>query len=239
MSDQSNCAEVGGLLPELAVGAVVGDERARALAHIGRCLGCHRELAEFAAAADAVLQLAPSVEPPPGFENAVLGRLGLHQPPTDADRPATSPVSRRRHARRLVAVVIAMVISLGAGAALAQWRTAEDRRLADQYRHTLAVANGRYLKAAPLTWGDGERVGTTYLYQGNPSWLLVTTTAAPSDGSYAILAFDRDGGAHRIGTCQVTGRTGTAGYELPLRVADVARIQLRSTTADTILTSTP
>ena len=244
MSDQYDCLEVAALLPELAVGAAAGDERGRALAHVSRCVHCRRELGSFAATADAVLLLVPPVEPPPGFETATLARLGGARP-TGPDAPV--PIRRPRwRARRLLAVAVAaaaaLLIALGGGAALTHWRGADDRELADQYRRTLAVANGRYLKAAPLTSADGQRVGTSFLYQGSPSWLLVTVTGAPDDGDYAVLAIDRRGGAHRLGVGQITNHVGTAGFRLPVRVRDVAQVQLRSTDDTTvtpaILTST-
>jgi hypothetical protein len=57
---------------------------------------------------------------------------------------------------------------------------------------------------------------------------MVAVTAAPKDGSFAMLAIDRHGATHRVGTCRITNGTGTYGVPLPLRVDDVGQIQLRS-----------
>ena len=65
---------------------------------------------------------------------------------------------------------------------------------------------------------------------------MVTVTAAPADGAYAVLAVDRAGATHAIGTCQVTNRTGTFGYQLRLAVAKVSEIRLQS--ADALLRAT-
>ncbi|WP_165440051.1 hypothetical protein [Micromonospora kangleipakensis] len=215
-----------GLLPELATGAAAGDDRAWALAHVSRCQDCRRDLNQLTTAADAVLLLAPSVEPPPRFESTVLARL---------DAASTPPPRRRLLARRRVVAALAfavcMLVAAGGGALYVQSRTAEDRRLAEQYRQTLAVANGRYLKATTLTTADARPAGTVFLYQGNPSWLLVTVTTAPADGAYSVLAVDRAGAAHAIGTCQVINRTGTFGYRLRMAVAEVSEIRLQSTDA--------
>ena len=232
MSELPPCHDVHGLLPELATGAAAGDDRAWALDHVSRCHDCRRELDQLTTTADAVLLLAPSVDPPPRFESTVLARL---------DAAATPPPRRRLLARRRVvaalAFAVSMLVAAGGGALFVQSRTAEDRRLADQYRHTLAVANGRYLKATALTTADARPAGTVFLYQGNPSWLLVTVTAAPADGAYTVLAVDRAGAAHAIGTCQIINRTGTFGYRLRMAVAEVSEIRLQS--ADALLTGTP
>jgi hypothetical protein len=227
MNELPGCPEVREVLPELAVGAVAGDERAWALSHVAGCVACRRELAEFSRAADTVLLLAPSVEPPPGFESRVLAAL--------SPAAAPAPLRRRRwrlpHLRPAVAFAVAVVLAAGAGAQVVRWRSADDRALAENYRRTLAVADGRYLRAMRMTTVDGQSAGTVFLYQGNPSWLLVTVFAAPADGAYDVLVVDRNGGAHPAGTCQVTGGSGTAGYRLTLPVSNVAKVQLRSTNA--------
>jgi Putative zinc-finger len=230
MSERSECREVHGLLPGVASGAAAGDDRARVLAHVPRCPDCRRQLNQLTATADAVLQLAPSVDPPPGFETAVLARLDAAPAPPTVRRFTHRPV------RLAIAFAVAVLLAASGGALFSQWRTTDDRRLADQYRQTLAVANGRYLKAATLTTADARPAGTVFLYQGNPSWLLVTITGAPADGTYATLAIDRRGATHALGTCQVTDRIGTVGYRLRMAVADVSQIRLQS--ADAVLTGT-
>jgi hypothetical protein len=239
MSEQQECHEVRPSLAELATGAVSGDDRARALAHVTGCAACRQELAELARAADAVLLLAPPVDPPPGFESGVLARLradaGAASARGRSGRPWVAAIRRRLPRapwlRPAVAFGVAVVLAAGGGVQAAQWRSADDRRLAEHYRETLAVADGRYLKALRMTTVDGQSAGTVFLYQGNPSWLLVTISSAPADGAYEVLAVDRNGAVHPSGTCQVYDRRGTAGYHLDIPVAAVTRVQLRSATA--------
>jgi len=73
----------------------------------------------------------------------------------------------------------------------------------------------------------GEQAGTVFLYQGNPSWLLVTVTSAPTDGRYEIHVLDRGGVARTVDSCQLDNRAGTAGYRLDIPVSRVAQVQLR------------
>lgn len=216
MTDPLGCTRTWPLLAELATGAAVGHDRALALAHVAGCPACHQELAELAKVADELLLLAPSVEPPAGFESAVLARLDGR----------VGRAARPRRAR-LLAAVAAVLLAVVSGGGLVWWHTAPDRALAEHHRQTLAVANGRYLRAVALTTDAGMQVGTVFLYQGTPSWLLVTVSGAPADGRYEIVAVDRSGGTHRLGVCVITDRAGTTGYRLDLPVATVGEVRLR------------
>jgi hypothetical protein len=232
MSEPPGCPEVRELLPELATGALAGDERASALAHVDGCAACRRELAALSRAADALLLLAPPVEPPPGFEGGVLARLDADAgpPPGRRRRRSLLPGIQRPRLRPAIAFAVAVAVAAGAGAQAVRWQSAADRDLARQYRQTLDVADGRYLKAMRMTTMDGQPAGTAFLYQGNPSWLLVTVNAAPVDGAYDAIAVDRDGATHPAGTCVMSRGGGTAGYRLDIPVSAVTQIQLRSRT---------
>lgn len=137
---------------------------------------------------------------------------------------------RRRRLRRglLTAFTLTLSSLLAAGIGIgATWRaTSEDRQLAEQHRETLEVAGGRYLAAMPITASSGDRKGTAFLYQGKPSWLLVTITGAPVDGRYEMLLVGKDGVVHPGGSCEVSAGSATAGYRLYRPVSDVAAIQL-------------
>ena len=71
-----SCSEVRELAPELALGILSGAERAEVLLHVNGCARCQAHVAELTEAADAIPQLVPEAEPPPGFEGRVLRRLG-------------------------------------------------------------------------------------------------------------------------------------------------------------------
>jgi hypothetical protein len=235
MTEQSDCGTVQPLLAEMATGAASGHDRANVLQHIAACGICRRELTELAQAADALLLLAPRVEPPAGFETGVLARLASTERRPLGRRllagarrlMAPGPGRAGRLGRRLVAVTAALAIAVGSGAAVVWWHTESDRQLAAQYRQTLATADGRYLKAAHLTADRGASgAGTVFLYQGNPSWLLITVAGA-TDGRYTVITIDRDGASWTAGNCTITNHTGTSGYRLNIPVRRVAEIHLR------------
>ena len=71
------CAEVREFAPELALGILGGAERAEVVFHVNGCARCQAYVAELTEAADAIPQLVPEAEPPPGFEARVLRQPAL------------------------------------------------------------------------------------------------------------------------------------------------------------------
>jgi Putative zinc-finger len=197
------CAEARELFPELAAGVAAGDERARALGHLSGCPACRRELAETVEVVDELLWLVPEHEPPAGFESSVLARL----------TPAAPPRRRRRPPLLWAASIVAVAV-LAAGAVW--WQTAEDRDLAGDYRHTLAVAHGHGLSAAPLLLEGGAETGTVFAYQGSPSWVYVTFRSAPPQGAYDVRLLTRDG--RRLALRPFTARPGGTGWGSTIQV---------------------
>lgn len=202
-ADAANCAEARELFPELAADVAAGDERARALAHLSGCAECRRELARTAEVVDDLLLLAPEREPPPGFEQSVMARI-------------TPPASLRR--LRVPLLWAASIVVVAAFAAGAVWlRTADDRGLASDYRHTLAVAHGRGLSAAPLLAAGGSEAGIVFGYEGSPSWLYVTFHSPPAPGSYDVGLFTRDG--RRLTLRPFTATPTSIGWGSTIRVS--------------------
>ena len=203
MTDPPECLATRELIPELAAGVAAGDERARALGHLADCADCRRELARTAEVVDELLLLAPEREPPAGFESAVLAALAAERRPHRDGEPAglallpprPEPAGRRHRWRQPVrwAASVAVVAALVAGGMW--WGTADDRRLAADYRHTLETAHGTELRAASLTLADGTESGVAFAYQGNPSWVYVTFRWVPPNGSYLVQLRTTD---HRL-----------------------------------------
>lgn len=150
MSSDERCEETRELLAELALGIADGAERARVLEHVAGCPGCRRELERQSAIADGLLVLAPEEEPPPGFELGVLRSIQPRAP-------------KRGSILRPLAVVaaVAAAVAITAGGMLLGFR--DDRRLADQYRATLAQANGRYFGAVQLADAAGRPGGVLFV----------------------------------------------------------------------------
>ncbi|MEO3854073.1 hypothetical protein [Acrocarpospora sp. B8E8] len=201
------------LLPELAADVAYGEERGAALRHVATCPACQGELDALASVVDEVVTLAPPEEPPAGFEAAILARIDVLAKRTP-----------RRAVLRPAAVAAALAWSaLCAGAV---WQaTAEDRQLAQTYRDTLAVANGRYLTAAVL-YSGGDRVGHAFGYQGSPSWILVTIESGHVSGTYQIWLVTFDGRRVAAGSVTVTDGRGSAGTAIGVPIAQVARLEL-------------
>jgi hypothetical protein len=218
MAERDGCAQVAELLPEVATGAATGDDRARVLRHLTGCADCRRELEELARTADDLLPLVPEREPPAGFEAAVLARLAPSAP--------VITLRLRRRAWQLAGQVAAVVVAAALAAGLVWWRTSPERRLAAEYRETLAVGDGSYLRAAPVTAGSGAVVGHLYAYQGRPSWVYVTVTNAPEPGQYAVRLSAEDGRQWELGECVVQRRYCGAGATITIPVDAISAVRL-------------
>jgi hypothetical protein len=208
------CHGVRELLPELAMGVAAGDERAAALAHVDTCDDCRGQLEETTAVVDGLFLLAPEHEPPPGFESRVLTTIA-----------GGAPARHRRRTFWLAAVAAVALVAIGA-AGVTRWAGADDRRLADQYRQTLEVADGSYLRAAELVDGSGSTTGHVFAYQGKPSWLFMTVQGAPS-GTFDVTMVTGDGRRHDLGECWVSGGKGSWGTSIDVPVWTVDRVEMR------------
>ena len=75
MTQPMVCAEMEELAAELAAGILPAELRTAAEAHVAGCARCRALVGELTAAVDQLLLLAPSDEPRPGFDGAVLERV--------------------------------------------------------------------------------------------------------------------------------------------------------------------
>jgi hypothetical protein len=222
MPETPQCAEVRDLIPELAAGVASGDERARVLAHLAGCAACRRELEETAKLVDELVLLAPEHEPSPGFESTVLAAL---QP---------RPVRRRRPLRTLVLRAAALLLVAALAAGLTWWQGRDDRDLAARYRHTLSVAHGSYLTAAAVTTAAEPQAGHLFAYQGSPSWIFITLTAAPQSGVYDIYLVTTDNRTVPAGRCTVADGQGSYGVTIDLPIRAIQRVELVKPGAPTL-----
>jgi hypothetical protein len=79
--DQQQCDAYAENLAELALGILTGRARAATLAHVDSCAHCAEELEQLSRAADAVVSVAPELEPTVGFEVRLFNRMGLGDDP--------------------------------------------------------------------------------------------------------------------------------------------------------------
>jgi Putative zinc-finger len=211
MSADERCEETRELIAEVALGIADGAERARVLEHVDDCAECRRELERESAVADELLALAPEEEPPLGFE---LGVLRSIQPRS---------ARRRRLLRPLPAVAAAVAAAaITAGAMLFAFR--DERRLADQYRATLAHAHGTYFGAVRLTDAAGRPGGVLFRYRGSPSWILVTVAQPHRASVERAELVDRNGRRIPLTSFRIAG--GTWGGSIPVDLEDVAAVHL-------------
>jgi hypothetical protein len=204
------------MAPELALGIAGGDERARALEHLAACPACRRYLEELSGLADELLLLAPTQEPPGGFETRVLEEL---------QRP--SEPRRRRRRRALIPAFSAAAAA--AVTAAGMWLAfSDDRDLASEYRDIFSQADGRYFDVKPLSAPGGAEAGTVFGYQGRPSWVLITVEASGDlpPGRYDVQVIGSEGRRIGLRPVWVRDHAGSGGESMPIDLDDVAEVRL-------------
>jgi hypothetical protein len=206
-----SCDELRELAPEIALGAIDGEERAEALRHLATCAECRRLVDQLSAVADELLLIAPVQEPPLGFESRVIDALGL--------KP------RRRVGRRLV-VRLGPPIAAAAVTAAAFFAVYHDDHVtAERYRDTLAQANGRYFQAGPLRDETGAEAGVAFGYQGTPSWVFVTVDARHRDRVSGAELVTKDRRTIALRSFRL-GPGGSWGGAIPANLYDLSAIRL-------------
>jgi hypothetical protein len=212
------CEEIRDLAPEIALGIADGQERAEALRHLSTCGECRHALEQLSQVADELLMLAPTEEPPAGFESRVVEALGLERPPR---RRLARWLTPRWLARRLAPALAAAAVT----AAVLIGTYSDDRRTAERYRDTLALADGRYFQAEQLADETGARGGVAFGYEGSPSWVLLTVDPAHRDAVSRGELVTRDGRRIALTSLELD-RDGSWGGAIPVNLYKVASIRL-------------
>ena len=211
-----SCERTRDLAAELALGLLVGEQRAQALRHLADCPDCRREVAQLTAVADELLMLAPEREPPAGFESRVLARLA---PPPAVARP-------RRRLRRVVAPLAAAAAAAAVAVAVVLQTTSDDRRLADHYRATLAAGHGSSFAAARLHAPGAVPAGVVYAYSGRTSWMFVVVYRDHVGVPYRAELVTTSGRRVALPAFRLDPRTGSGGEAIPIDLDAVASVRL-------------
>jgi hypothetical protein len=184
------CGEVREFAPELALGILGGAERAEVVLHVNGCARCQAYVAELTEAADAIPQLVPEAEPPPGFEARVLQRLG-------ADRRR----SRRRWAASIAAVAAAAAIF-----SITVVRVVES---GDSTSTNVAAppAAGKPVQVAMESSATKQPAGWAYV--SSRHGVAVTVSYGVESGGYAVQVKSPDGRAETLGTMTIDGSHGS------------------------------
>jgi hypothetical protein len=185
------CEQVRDAAAELALGVLPARERAAAIRHLDGCPECRAHLRGLTQVADQLLDLVPAVQPPAGFEQRVLGRIGLAaaEPvapviplPSRRDlRPERRPVGARMRAV-LAAAAAAIVLVSGVGGYLAGQRSGPE---------------GVY--EAILTTADNRTVGEVYAVGGEHGWVSMEIDTGGASETVLCRIVREDGSTVPLG----------------------------------------
>ena len=225
MSDkrtERGCEEHADELAELALGVLTGRERARVLAHVESCPRCAEELEVLSRAADIVVQAAPEVEPPLGFEVRLFERMGVKE---------VRPRRRRLRPSRWVPAVVgvaAAALALGLGLGLTSSSTPAVTARARQPNQVVTAALVE----------NGEKVGKVMTFGGEKPWMSMMLTDSTARGKVDCVVVTDDGVTHRVGT--FAADDGYGAWVAPLHVdpRDVRSAEVVSPSGTVIATAT-
>jgi hypothetical protein len=230
--DQQQCDPYSENLAELALGILTGRARAATLAHVDSCAHCAEELEQLSRAADAVVSVAPELEPTVGFEVRLFNRMGLGDGPV----PVPALDQGRRGPFRLVAgaprwalasaaAVVALLVGLSIG-----WSIGSPSGSAHPTEAVAAVATAALKE-------HGNTVGTVATYGGATPWVVMTLDDSSAYGTLTCEVVTDNGVTHRIGTFSAT--YGHAAWDAPLKVApqDVRKAEVVSSNGTVIATA--
>jgi hypothetical protein len=153
----------------LVLGRVDAQRRAQMAEHLLRCATCRREYDEMAATVNELLPAVPAVQPPLGFDQQVLARMGISRP------------ARRRAPRLgwLAGAAAAIVVVI---AAISWWTTASDDTESAGQVAALELVNG------------GDNVGTVSVGDVEGETVMVVALVSAPDGvSYKCRTTFADG----------------------------------------------
>lgn len=207
------CDEVREVSPELALGIADAEMRAGALAHLGRCPGCRRELRRLGDVVEALVGLAPLAEPPAGFESLVLAAVA----PKAGAEPVRHP-RLRRHQVLQAAAAAGIAIAAGAGGWLAAGTNHPSRPLSG------SPGAGAVL-AADLVAGK-ITVGQVVVSAGPSPWMSVALRTSLGADVVSCWIRESTGRVVDIGTFRIPGGYGYWAAPIPHLSTGVGTLEL-------------
>jgi hypothetical protein len=225
------CAELHDTAAELALGVLIGRERAAAVAHLDKCEACREDVRQLMTVGEQLPELLPPAEPPAGFETRVLERLAMpdgQAQPRQIPRSEHSPRRPGRIRRALAATVMGLaVIAAGLGG----WRiivgTSPSTNPAEAP-----------LTSASLLSATHSRVGNIFLYSGTPRWLYMHVDLGTGNESVTCQVVGADGQATVIGSFRLTDGYGAWGSPDPGNVGTLTGARLVSANGTVLATAT-
>jgi anti-sigma-K factor RskA len=224
------CEAYAGDLAELALGVLTGRERARALSHVESCARCSDELEQLSRVADTVVQAAPDVEPPVGFEVRLFERMGVHEPRhRHWHRPRGPHRLRPAYWVPAVGAAAAVAVALGLGLGLSS-SPAPTTSAQGQ-----AQAQQRILSAALVS--DGATVGHVVTFGGDKPWMSMMLDDSAAHGTVNCVVVTQDGVTHHVGTFVVHKDYAAWASRLPVNPADVRTAEVVSPSGTVLATA--
>jgi Putative zinc-finger len=221
---EHGCEAYGEELAELALGVLTGRDRARVLSHVESCPRCAEELEILSRTADSVVQAAPEMEPPLGFEVRLFERMGL----TDV------PPRRRRRLRpsRWVPAVVgvaAAALALGLGVSLTS---------SSPTPTVTAQQHGSHRVVTAALVEGGTTVGHVMTVSGAKPWISMMISDSSAHGTVNCVVVTDDGVTHRVGSFEADKGYGAWISPLPVNPADVRTAEVVSPSGTVIATAT-
>ncbi len=191
--DPKACAAIREDLSEFALRLVSGRRRAEMLEHLQTCSKCSAQLEEDVLVADALLALAPEIDPPLGFESRLAKRLGERS------------VSLRRRRIRLAAMAAAAAVAVLFGFGIGVIATG----------HTSGgpASQSANLTEARLVSG-GRAIGYVYLASGSPAWMFMSVGDANWSGTVWCEVTSTSGNVATVGRFDLIQGHGAWGVPL-------------------------
>ncbi len=207
MSNQTRSHDdIHELLAEHALGVLDGRQRAEVLSHLEACATCSDELDSFVRTIDSITEATEELEPPLGFETAVLGRI-------EAERLRRTPNIRRRTPLLLATAAAAVLLVAGGWAAGAV------------SSHTPSPTSAIRVVEGQLYSGHNS-VGSIYASSGAGGWMVVALKADRQSLHVNCTVVTINGAKISLGTF-ATNRAGSSWWaKLPVPLSAVREITL-------------
>jgi hypothetical protein len=205
--NEQPCASFEDDLVSIALGIAAGRRREEVLNHLEHCPTCSAELAKLSLVADTLLELAPDVEPPLGFESRLARRL-------ESVRPSRVPT--RRRGSRVVAIAAVLSVILGVGLGVLFSSQLGTRNVPSALGHpTEAILSS-----------NGHVVGNVILSSDSTPWMIMTIDKGWWSGTVTCEAVLADGKVETVGTYSLSGAYSAWGAPLTAPVGQVRGARL-------------
>ncbi|HET7328965.1 MAG TPA: hypothetical protein VFJ14_16965 [Nocardioidaceae bacterium] len=179
--------------------------------HLSTCARCRAEYDEISTAIERSLAASPRIEPPPGFDRAVLDAMAMGTPALGA-RP------RARHRPWLVAAAAAVIGAvLGIGGTLVATQPDDDGSGA------ISLAGGSALRT-----DDGERVGAVTRSWVDGAPVIVVDVSEGAASTYYECRLQLAGGREVPAGSWVLQPEEGATWVVPVPAAEVVGVELVS-----------